>query len=162
MGNVDYIRTLFDYHWAMVERLMDGCEGMEAAAYHEAPGSNRRSAHELLWHLLRTDRAWRISLETGNQPVPLAGEEFPDLAALRAGFAAERAAWDGFLATLDDEAVDAVVALTSLRGNVWPLPRWRVLHHLALHGMQHQTELAAILTDAGRSPGDIDFIFYRG
>jgi uncharacterized damage-inducible protein DinB len=44
---------------------------------------------------------------------------------------------------------------------VWTFPRWRVLQHLALHGMQHATEIAQLLTVKGQSPGDIDFIFYR-
>lgn len=162
MSSAAYLRTLFAYHWGTTERLAAAAEGLETAAYRERPGPNRRSAHELLLHLLRVDRAWRLGLETGAQPAPLPAEQFPDLAALRAGFAEERAAWDALLAGLDDAAVGATVALTSLRGDTWPIPRWRALHHVVIHGMQHHAELAEILTDAGRSPGDIDFIFYRG
>jgi uncharacterized damage-inducible protein DinB len=40
------------------------------------------------------------------------------------------------------------------------LPRWRIFQHLVLHGMQHHTELAQLLTAKGQSPGDIDFVFY--
>jgi len=36
------------------------------------------------------------------------------------------------------------------------------LQHLILHGMQHHTEIAQLLTLKGQSPGDIDFIFYEG
>ncbi|MFN8458639.1 MAG: hypothetical protein U0401_28965 [Anaerolineae bacterium] len=38
---------------------------------------------------------------------------------------------------------------------------FRQTQHLILYGMQHQTELAQLLTAKGRSPGDIDFIFFR-
>jgi uncharacterized damage-inducible protein DinB len=32
--------------------------------------------------------------------------------------------------------------------------------HLMLHGMQHRSELALMLTGFGHSPGDIDLVFY--
>jgi uncharacterized damage-inducible protein DinB len=32
--------------------------------------------------------------------------------------------------------------------------------HVVLHGMQHRSEAAAILTDYGQSPGDIDLIVF--
>lgn len=161
MSSAAYLRTLFAYRWDTLGRLAAAAEGMDDTAYRERPGPNRRSAHELLLHMLQAERAWRVALESGSQPAPLPAEQFPDLAALRAALAEERTAWEALLAGLDDAAVGEVVALTSARG-VWPIPRWRVLHHLVLHGMQHHAELAEILTDAGRSPGDIDFIFYRG
>ena len=35
-----------------------------------------------------------------------------------------------------------------------------ILHHVVIHGMQHRSEAAAILTDYGHSPGNIDFIIF--
>jgi uncharacterized damage-inducible protein DinB len=34
------------------------------------------------------------------------------------------------------------------------------LTHLVIHGQQHRTECAAMLTNFEQSPGDIDFIYY--
>jgi uncharacterized damage-inducible protein DinB len=31
---------------------------------------------------------------------------------------------------------------------------------LLIHSIQHRSEAAAMLTDFGRSPGDIDYIFF--
>ncbi|MCA9871854.1 MAG: hypothetical protein KC487_15925 [Anaerolineae bacterium] len=54
------------------------------------------------------------------------------------------------------------MTLINWRGDPWTMPLWRVLQHLILHGMQHHTELAQLLTAEGQSPGDIDLLFYRG
>jgi uncharacterized damage-inducible protein DinB len=35
-----------------------------------------------------------------------------------------------------------------------------MLTHVVNHGTQHRSEAALILTEIGRSPGEIDMIFY--
>jgi uncharacterized damage-inducible protein DinB len=37
---------------------------------------------------------------------------------------------------------------------------WHCLYHLVNHGTQHRSEAAAMLTDFGHSPGDIDMILF--
>ena len=40
------------------------------------------------------------------------------------------------------------------------MPIWQVLSHVANHGTQHRSEAAEMLTAIGRSPGELDLIFY--
>ncbi|MCP4357328.1 MAG: hypothetical protein GY796_04835 [Chloroflexi bacterium] len=58
--------------------------------------------------------------------------------------------------------IEADIFLTTLGGNTFPFARWRGLQHLILHGMQHHSELARLLTLNGRSLGDLDFAFFTG
>jgi uncharacterized damage-inducible protein DinB len=37
---------------------------------------------------------------------------------------------------------------------------WQMLAHVINHGTQHRSEAAALLTTAGRSPGELDMIVY--
>jgi uncharacterized damage-inducible protein DinB len=38
--------------------------------------------------------------------------------------------------------------------------RWHLLYHVFSHGIQHRSEAAAMLTDYGQSPGNIDFTIF--
>jgi uncharacterized damage-inducible protein DinB len=154
--------TLFAYHWHITGRLLAGAEQLTEAEYHDHPGYGHGSVHDLFVHVLRALQGWRVALETGQQTVTSTPEDFPTLAAVREAFVKEQAAWDELLASYDETTVAGNVTLTNLRGNTYAMPLWRVLQHLILHGMQHHTELAQLLTAKGQSPGDIDFIFFRG
>ena len=155
------IQTLFAYHWHTTRRLMAVAANLDEAAYTEKPEYGHGSIHDLLFHLLRTDYSWRLGLETGNQPASLSRDDFPDLAALQRGFEQEEQAWNDLLNRLSAEELAGTLVLTSRRGRTVPFQRWRILHHVVLHGMQHHTELAQLLTAKGQSPGDIDFIFFQ-
>ena len=157
-----HYETLFAYHWHTTRHLMDCAGRLEDAAYHENPGYGHGSIHDLLFHLLRSDRSWRIALKSGQQQAGIQPGDFMSYQDLAAGFADEQAAWTTYLATLKDAEIDGDITLINWRGDPWTFPLWRVLQHLILHGMQHHTEIAQLLTARGQSPGDIDLLFYRG
>ncbi|MGZ9221207.1 MAG: DinB family protein [Anaerolineales bacterium] len=37
---------------------------------------------------------------------------------------------------------------------------WHAMAHLVNHGTQHRSEAAAMLTDFGHSPGDVDMLYF--
>lgn len=157
----EQFQILFAYHWHTTERLMGLAEKLSEAEYHENPGYGHGSVHDLLFHLLRTDQSWSMALQTGKQLAPINPQDFPTLSDLQEGFASEQQAWQSLLDGLSAGEIEAEIELTSWRGDTYTFPRWRILQHVVLHGMQHHTELAQLLTARGHSPGNIDFIFYR-
>lgn len=161
MFSKTHFQTLFAYHWHVNQRLMERAAQLSQADYTANPGYGRGSIHEVLFHILLTDRGYRLGLETGRQPAPLPPEDFPDLTSLQTGFEQEQLSWQTLLESLSPAEIEGALDLiTTLRGDSRPFPRWQLLQQVILHGMQHHTELAQQLTAKGQSPGDIDFIFF--
>lgn len=160
MSNIDNFKHLYAFHFDTLFRMMSSAENLSQLDILEQPGYGRGSIYDLLFHLLGTDRGWRMALEIGQRPAPLQPEHYPDLVALRQGFENERSAWDRFLKSLAEDEIDQDVELAAGPGRMMSVGRWKVLQHVLFHGMQHQAELAQLLTNKGQSPGDIDLIFY--
>jgi uncharacterized damage-inducible protein DinB len=152
-------QILFDYHWRTTDRLVDLADGLDAGDFLREVEADGRSIRGLFFHLLATDNGWRQAMETGQRGAGLSSEMYPDLASVRSGFSEEERAWSDYLESLDDGSIEAEIVLES-RGRKLAFPRWRILQHLVLHGMQHHAELAQRLTHLGRSPGDLDFIYF--
>lgn len=160
MPSIDHLRHMYVYHFDTTVRLMDLAENLGEADYHQDPGYGRGSIHALVLHILNADRGWRIGLETGKRPQSLAAEDHADLASLREVLAAERVAWETMLAGLTAEQVDEDVEISAGPGYALSISRWKILHHVLFHGMQHHAEIAQCLSEKGQAVGDIDFFFY--
>jgi uncharacterized damage-inducible protein DinB len=154
------IITLFEYHWSTTERLLEQAGQLSEEVYHASSTSGPKSTHQLLFHILAADHGWRIGLESSEQQVGLKAKDYPDFPAIKSLLFEERRAWRDYLARLSDEDLNSEVKLKTLRGHERKFPLWHVLVHLVLHGMQHHSELAQLLSQEDLSPGDIDFIFF--
>ena len=106
---------------------------------------------KILVHQLGAHQRWRNALaQTGLTPRP-EDEPLPAAADLGPAWEAEWAALDAWLPTLTDDW---------LARRHEGVPLWQMLAHVVNHGTQHRSEAAAILTEADRSPGELDMIFF--
>ena len=148
----------FSFHFDETQRLLEVARGLPDERYRASNGYSRDGLHTTFVHLLSASRLWRNVI--ANTPVPPLGEDIADSDALVSLFEAERTGWLDLLATLDEAALLTTIERQSPWG-VLVLPVWQTLQHVILHGVLHQAELARMLTDAGRAPGDIDFLLYQ-
>lgn len=160
MLSVAYLRTLNDYSEWATTRLLAAADGMSPEELAAAPLAGHGSLHQTLAHTLGAERLWRERVLGGPISPYLTPAEAPTVAALRATWQAEFAAWRELLAGLGDEDLLRPVAYRSLNGTPFTQPFWALLSHLANHGTQHRSEAAALLTALGRSPGDLDLIIF--
>lgn len=145
------IRFLYDFDRWATRRILAAADGVDDTTWSAPNAIGDRGLGGILVHHLGAHQRWRNGLaETGESPRPETGP-LPMPAELSAWWEAEWIALDGWLETLVEgwlETVDEGV------------PYWQMLAHVVNHGTQHRAEAAALLTSAGRSPGDLDMIFY--
>ena len=113
-----------------------------------------------LVHALFAEWIWRQRWEGTSPMKRFRPEDFPTFDSLRARWAEEEMALMSFVDGLTDEKLQNKFSYTSTEGTPHERIVWHAMAHLVNHGTQHRTEAAAILTDLGHSPGDIDLIYY--
>lgn len=113
-----------------------------------------------LTHALFAEWVWRNRWQGTSPTVRLKPEEFPTFEALRSRWAEEENLLMKFVDELTDEKLNAVIPYKNTRGVPLEQVLWKMMAHVVNHGTQHRTEAAAMLTDFGCSPGDIDLIYF--
>jgi len=112
-----------------------------------------------LVHIYAAEWLWRVRCEEGKSPqAHPPQEDFPSLRVLGERWLAEERAMLAYLARLRDQDLDRVISYTNTRGIAYQNPLWQLLAHVVNHGTQFRGEAAVVLTQAGYSPGDLDFI----
>ena len=70
-------KTLFAYHFDLIQRLISAAAKLNETDYLDNPGYGQGSIHKLLFHLLVTDLRWRTGLQTGRRMPAVQPEDYP-------------------------------------------------------------------------------------
>jgi uncharacterized damage-inducible protein DinB len=152
------IAALYDYGVWANERLLEKLRGLDHADLTRRFSEGSQAILPTLVHLYGADLRWLARWR--RQPPPeVAPADLPTVEAVedrwRPVWAERRAYLDG----LDRTALDEEIPFTRPAGTVW-IVRWQGIVHCANHATQHRSELAMMLTDLGRSPGDMDMFLW--
>jgi uncharacterized damage-inducible protein DinB len=145
------VRYLFDYDRWATRRVLGLIDGLPESVWGATGVIGDRGLGAILVHQLGAHQRWRLGLAGSDESPSPEREPLPTPAALAGAWAAEWDALEAWLSTLTD------AWLLQRDENV---PYWRMLAHVVNHGTQHRAESATLLTVAGRSPGDLDMIFF--
>ena len=148
------IAYLFAFDRWATRRVLSVIDGLPAEVWGATGVVGDRGLGSILVHQLGAHMRWRLGLGGNDEASGRARPErepllSPDALARR--WALEWDAMDAWLDTLTDAWLDEL-------GD--GVPMWQMLAHVVNHGTQHRSEAAVILTEAGRSPGDLDMIFF--
>jgi uncharacterized damage-inducible protein DinB len=147
--NTDEMRDLFAYDRWATEKLFGAIDGIDEATWSRSEVIDQRGLGGILVHMLGAYQRWLHGLaEDAEEHRP---EREPLLAPdeVRRRWEAEWPQMEALIARVDDAWL--------ARDDEGVRFDW-MLRHLANHGTQHRSEAAALLTQAGRSPGDLDMI----
>lgn len=162
--NVSDLRLLWDYNYWANARILNMAQRVTDVQY-GAPmpkGFSSGSLSATLAHVLAAERIWLRRCRDGVAPARLfeVGGDFPTLAALRAAWHEEEGAMRAYLNGLSEADPPRMIEYARSTGEALRNPLEHILTHVVFHGMQHRAECAAMLTDFGHSPGNIDYIAY--
>ena len=155
------IQLLYNYnYWASAKILMAATnlnqeQFLGPVAF---PNGNLRGT---LIHVVGAEWIWRVRCDEGISPAGLLDpEDYPDFISVLERFQEEEGKMRAYLSRLTNETLNNPVAYQDTAGRKHSQILWNILAHVVMHGMQHRAEAAAILTEFGHSPGDIDLIVY--
>lgn len=155
------IILLFDYNYWATQRILAAAEKLSQEQFREPLKQTWGSLQGKLVHMLSAEWVWRSRFQEQSSPTAhLKADDFPILAALRERWQAEEQAMRGYLNSLSDEQLAQTIAYKTLGGAPNSDILWQLLAHVVNHGTQHRAECAALLTELGHSPGDVDLIVY--
>jgi uncharacterized damage-inducible protein DinB len=145
------IRYLFAYDRWATEKVLHQVDGIASELWGRAGVVGDRGLGSILVHMLGAHQRWRLAFEGSDESPEPEDEPLPTAAELAARWRDELDATDAFL--------DGVTPgfLAHVREGITVAV---MLQHLANHGTQHRSEAALLLTQAGRSPGDLDLIVF--
>lgn len=150
----------FSFHFDETQRLLELARVLPEDVYRAKNSYSHNSIHETFSHLLGAALLWRnvIADTPAIYPAP---EDIDGIDALASMLEIERKGWLELLATFDEVTLFGTLERQSPDGTHYVFTIWKTLQHVILHGMQHHSELARMLTETGNSPGDIDFLSYQ-
>jgi uncharacterized damage-inducible protein DinB len=158
--NKQDILTLYQYNQWANTKILDAAANVTHEQYLATASFPYGGLRGTLVHALFAEWVWRQRWEGTSPTSRFKPDEFPTFGSLRARWAEEEKQLMNFVNRVTDEKLDNTFHYAALDGT--PLTRilWQAMAHVVNHGTQHRAEAAALLTDFGHSPGDLDFIYF--
>jgi uncharacterized damage-inducible protein DinB len=159
--NKNEIELIYRYNaWANA-RILNAAEGLTDEQFTAPASFPHGGVRGTLVHAMFAEWIFRFRWEGVSPTERLKEENFPSVASLHSRWVDEEAKLMAFIENLTEERLNAPLEYKTTKGVlIKEKALWTVMLHVVNHGTQHRSEAAALLTDLGHSPGDIDMIFF--
>jgi uncharacterized damage-inducible protein DinB len=152
------LRVLVDYHYWATRRVLAAAERLTDDEFRRTSGGTTRELRETLVHALDVEWSWRRRLQ--GEPseaweAELALGDFPNVQALFERWTKDEAEMRAWIDGLSDDDLETTPA--HVKGEIGA-PLWFYVMHILTHGTLQRADAAVLLTHAGRSTGDLDFL----
>ena len=156
----EMIGALYDYGMWANARLLAKAGALAPAQLQQKLTKGAEPILPTFGHLVGADLRW-FARWRGEVPPPMPASpaDLPTLEAVGTKWNELYPVRRAYIASLDDAALREPIRWVRDAGTV-SLPRWQAMLQCANHATQHRSEIAAMLTDLGQSPGDLDFAFW--
>ena len=158
--NIQDIQLIYNYNYWATRKILEASNKVtedQFLAPAEFPFGGLRGT---LVHILDAEYGWRGLFESKSFNADLKPDDFPTVKSIEERWHEEEQAMRAYLANLSDDDMESHLRYTTDTGIERDRILWQCLYHVVNHGTQHRSEAAALLTDFGNSPGDIDFTVF--
>lgn len=158
--NKQDIAIFFEYNrWANA-KILGAAQGISQEQFLAPASYPHGGLRGTLTHALFAEWIWRTRWEGSSPAQRLKPEDFPTFDSLHTRWMEEEQKLMAFFEKQTDESLNAPFTYNALDGKPFKRILWHTMIHLVNHGTQHRAEAAAMLTDLGRSPGDVDMVYF--
>jgi uncharacterized damage-inducible protein DinB len=161
MSKLQLLRRLYAYNESANERILRAAEGLPAEDLQSDWGAGG-GIQRTMAHVAGAQIVWLQRWTSGSNSVSVAElSKTVDMAGVEALFRRSHDELREYVAALTEEDVERVLTYRDSRGNEYSVPLWVLMTHVVNHGTQHRSEAAMMLTNLGRSPGELDYVFWE-
>jgi uncharacterized damage-inducible protein DinB len=156
MADAAQLRRLVAYNQWANERILGAIDGMTAEELGRPVDAYIGTLEQNLRHILLATRIWLARWKATTPPTlkdPIAGP-WP------AAYASTHAEFRDFVGALTDASADRVIDYKDSRGQPFQMALSQLIVHVVNHGTHHRAETGMLLERLGRSPGDMDYVYY--
>ena len=159
--NSQDILLIYEYNYWANKRILSTSEKVTEKQFLAPASFPFGGLRGTIVHILDAEFGWRMFFQQNDWSAPeLKAEEFPTITSVQERANQEEKEMRAYLATLSDEELNSHKHYTNEKGEPRDFILWNCLLHVVNHGTQHRSEAAALLTDYGSSPGNLDFTVY--
>ena len=158
--NKQDILLLYEYNQWANARILHAAANVTQEQFVAPASFPHGGVRGTLVHALSAEWIWRTRWEGTSPTHLLKANDFPDFQSLRMRWADEEGRLLSFVENITEERLNSTFDYTNTAGKPFTRVLWQAMAHVVNHGTQHRTEAAAMLTDLGCSPGDIDLIVF--
>jgi uncharacterized damage-inducible protein DinB len=161
--SADIIKSQYRYNVWTTEKLLAITDQLTTEEWQNTHAGGHGSIRDTLVHALNVHLNWMNFFDgsdpDGSKRRRLDPVLYPDPASIRSLWGEVKTKSQRFLDQLDDAQANAVRTIPMPDGDLH-FKLWKLMAHAVTHTVQHNTEIAEALTGLGRSPGDLDYLFY--
>jgi uncharacterized damage-inducible protein DinB len=151
---------MVDFLYWLRDRVLTTSEGLPPERFLITDTINGRDLRATLVHELDVEWSWRERLQGATHapgsPTELVPGDYPTVADVAARWRQDEIEMRAWLASLSDAELAADCDVEGKPG----YPLWTFVTHVVVHGVEQFTDAATLLTRAGHSPGNLEFLDY--
>ena len=158
--NIQDIQLIYEYNYWANKKIIAASVNITHEQFTAPAVFPYGGLHGTLLHILDAEWGWRALFQELKDTSDLLRADYPDLSAIETRWLEEEIAMRAYLAHLGDKDMESHLRYTTDTGVKRDRILWHCLLHVVNHGTQHRSEAAALLTDFGSSPSDLDFTVF--